>query len=69
MPTSSKFIGDSSLTGNKARGKRVRETTRRHHPYAEKSFKGDCMGLGFNVWCIHSKHCKCACSQAHPFVR
>jgi hypothetical protein len=25
-----------------------------------------CVALGFAVWCNHSKHWECACSQAHP---
>jgi hypothetical protein len=29
------------------------------------SSKGYCVGLGCRVWCIHSKHRECACSQAH----
>src|ERR671921_509711 len=37
-----------------------------HNLYAEKSFKGYCVGLEFNVWCIHSKHRESACRQAHP---
>jgi hypothetical protein len=32
----------------------------------KKSTQGYCVGLGFIVWCIHSKLGKNACSQAHP---
>src|SRR5215211_53982 len=28
--------------------------------------EGYCVGPGFTVWCIHSKHWECACSHAHP---
>ena len=35
----------------------------------EKSSKGYCVGLGFSVWCIRSKHRECACRQAHQCVR
>jgi hypothetical protein len=24
------------------------------------------VGLVIKIWCIHSKHWKCACRQAHP---
>jgi hypothetical protein len=30
------------------------------------AFKGYCVELGFNVWCIYSKHWECAFKQAHP---
>jgi hypothetical protein len=32
----------------------------------EQSSKGYCLGLGFSVWCIRSKHCEYLCRPAHP---
>jgi hypothetical protein len=32
----------------------------------EKSSKGYCVGLGFSVWCIRSKHREYFCRHAHP---
>jgi hypothetical protein len=34
--------------------------------HLRKTSQGYCVGLGFSVWCIHSKHGECACSHAHP---
>jgi hypothetical protein len=31
----------------------------------KEASKGYCMGLGFTVWCIHSKHWEWVCRQAH----
>jgi hypothetical protein len=50
-----RFIRNSSLIGNKAGMRRESATY--------------CVGLGFTVCCIHSKHWECACNQAHPCVR
>jgi hypothetical protein len=32
----------------------------------KEASRGYCMGLGFTVWCIHSKHWECASSHVHP---